>query len=91
LSASSATPISRRSPTISVNRPFSAACDRAFTASARRSDIFKIGDNAAFLGAKAYGEFAHANRPSGLNTSLTFSISEAVPTTVTPTKHLVTK
>jgi hypothetical protein len=53
--------------------------------------IFKIGDNTAFLGAKAYGEFDHANRPSGWNTWLTFSISEAVPTTVTPTKHLVTK
>jgi hypothetical protein len=53
--------------------------------------IFKIGDNQAFLGAKAYGEFDHANRPSGWNTWLTFAISEAVPTTVTPTKHLVTK
>jgi hypothetical protein len=53
--------------------------------------IFKIGDNQAFLGVKGYGEFDAANRPSGWNTWLTFSISEAVPTTVTPTKHLVTK
>jgi hypothetical protein len=53
--------------------------------------IFKIGDNQAFLGAKAYGEFDAANRPSGWNTWLTFSISEAVPTIVTPTKRLVTK
>jgi hypothetical protein len=53
--------------------------------------IFKIGENQAFLGVKGYGEFDAANRPSGWNTWLTFSISEAVPTTVTPTKHLVTK
>jgi hypothetical protein len=54
--------------------------------------IFPIGDNQAFLGAKAYREFAAENRPSGWNTWLTFSISEAAPTsTVTPTKHLVTK
>ena len=53
--------------------------------------IFLIGDNQAFLGLKAYGEFDAANRPSGWNTWLTFSISEAAPTAVTPTKHLVTK
>jgi hypothetical protein len=53
--------------------------------------IFKLGDNQAFLGLKGYGEFDAANRPSGWNTWLTFAISEAVPTTVTPTKHLVTK
>jgi hypothetical protein len=53
--------------------------------------IFKIGDNQAFVGLKGYGEFDAANRPSGWNTWLTFSISEAAPTTVTPTKHLVTK
>jgi hypothetical protein len=53
--------------------------------------IFKLGDNQAFLGLKGYGEFDAANRPAGWNTWLTFAISEAVPTTVTPTKHLVTK
>ncbi len=54
--------------------------------------IFPIGDNQAFLGLKGYGEFDAANRPSGWNTWLTFSISEAAPaSTVTPTKHLVTK
>ena len=53
--------------------------------------IFPIGDNQAFLGLKGYGEFDAANRPSGWNTWLTFSISEAAPKTVTPTKHLVTK
>jgi hypothetical protein len=53
--------------------------------------IFKIGENQAFLGVKGYGEFNADNRPSGWNTWLTFAISEAVPTTVTPTKHLVTK
>ena len=53
--------------------------------------ILKIGENQAFLGVKGYGEFNANNRPSGWNTWLTFSISEAVPTMVTPTKHLVTK
>jgi hypothetical protein len=53
--------------------------------------IFPVGDKQAFLGAKAYGEFDAANRPSGWNTWLTFSISDAAPPTVTPTKHLITK
>jgi len=53
--------------------------------------IFPIGDNQAFLGVKGYGELDAANRPSGWNTWLTFSISEAAPKTVTPTRHLVTK
>src|SRR6202158_375078 len=37
--------------------------------------IFPIGNNQAFLGLKAYGEFDAANRPSCWNTGLTFSIS----------------
>lgn len=54
--------------------------------------IFPIGANQAFLGLKGYGEFAAANRPSGWNTWLTFSISEAVPaSTVTPTRHSASK
>jgi len=53
--------------------------------------IFPVGDKQAFLGAKAYGEFDAANRPSGWNTWLTFSISDAAPPTVTPTKRLITK
>jgi hypothetical protein len=53
--------------------------------------IFKIGENDAFLGLKGYGEFAAENRPSGWNTWVTFSISEAAPTTVKPTKHVATK
>lgn len=54
--------------------------------------IFPIGTNQAFLGLKGYGEFDAANRPSGWNTWLTFSISEAVsPSTVTPTNRLVRK
>ena len=53
--------------------------------------IFPIGDNQAFLGLKGYGEFDAANRPSGWNTWLTFSISEEAPKTVTPTRHLTTK
>ena len=62
------------------------------TASVRRSDTFsKIGENQAFLGLKGYGEFDADNRPHGWNTWVTFSISEAVATTVTPVKHHVTK
>ncbi|MBA7473839.1 hypothetical protein ES703_89297 [subsurface metagenome] len=54
--------------------------------------IFQIGNNHAFLGVKGYGEFDAANRPSGWNTWLTFSISEAVPaSTVAPSHHLVRK
>ncbi len=53
--------------------------------------IFPIGDMAGFLGVKGYGEFDTANRPSGWNTWLTFSISEAAPKTVTPTRHIITK
>jgi hypothetical protein len=54
--------------------------------------IFPIGSNQAFLGLKGYGEFDAANRPSGWNTWLTFSISEAVPaSTVMPGKHIVRK
>jgi hypothetical protein len=53
--------------------------------------IFPIGKMQGYLNFKAYGEFNAANRPSGWNTWLTFSISEAPPETVTPTKHLVTK
>ena len=54
--------------------------------------IFPIGSNQAFLGLKGYGEFDAANRASGWNTSLTFSISEAVPvSTVSPTRHKVSK
>jgi hypothetical protein len=54
--------------------------------------IFQIGSNHAFLGLKGYGEFDAANRPSGWNTWLTFSISEPAPvSTVTPTNHRVRK
>jgi hypothetical protein len=53
--------------------------------------IFPVGDMQGFLGVKGYGEFANSNRPSGWNTWLTFAISEAAPTAVTPTKHLITK
>jgi hypothetical protein len=54
--------------------------------------IFPIGANHAFLGLKGYGEFDAANRASGWNTWLTFSISEAVPvTTGPPTRRAVAK
>jgi hypothetical protein len=43
-------------------------------------------------GLASYGEFDAANRPSGWNTWLTFSISPMAPaSTVTPMLHMVTK
>lgn len=54
--------------------------------------LFPVGDMQGYLNLKAYGEFDAANRPSGWNTWLTFSISPAPPaSTVTPTRHMVTK
>lgn len=54
--------------------------------------LFPVGNMQGYLNLKAYGEFDAANRPSGWNTWLTFSISEAPPpSTVTPSKHMVTK
>ena len=54
--------------------------------------LFPVGDMQGYLNVKAYGEFAAENRPSGWNTWLTFSISPmAPPSTVAPTRHLVTK
>jgi hypothetical protein len=54
--------------------------------------IFPIGGMQGYLNLKGYGEFDAANRPSGWNTWLTFAISAAPPeSTVTPTRHRVTK
>jgi hypothetical protein len=54
--------------------------------------LFPVGDMQGYLNLKGYGEFDAANRPSGWNTWLTFSISPMAPTgTVKPTQHLVTK
>ena len=54
--------------------------------------LFPVGDMQGYLNLKAYGEFDAANRPSGWNTWLTFSISPAPPaSTITPTRHMVTK
>jgi hypothetical protein len=52
---------------------------------------FPVGDMQGFLGLRGYGEFGAANRPSGWNTWLTFSISPTAPTAIAPTKHLVVK
>jgi hypothetical protein len=54
--------------------------------------LFPVRDMQGYLNLKGYGEFDAANRPSGWNTWLTFSISPMAPSsTVTPTQHLVTK
>ena len=54
--------------------------------------LFPIGDKQGYLNLKGYKEFAAENRPEGWNVWLTFAISNAAPTsTVTPTRHLITK
>lgn len=53
--------------------------------------LFPIGDRQGFLGFRGYGEFDAANRPSGWNTWLTFSISSSAPSAAAPVKHLLTK
>jgi hypothetical protein len=54
--------------------------------------LFPVGDMQGYLNLKGYGEFDAANRASGWNTWLTFSISPMAPTsTVTPTRRIVTK
>ena len=54
--------------------------------------IFPIGNMQGYLNLKGYGEFDGQNRPHGWNTWLTFAISPAAPSsTVTPTRHMVTK
>jgi hypothetical protein len=54
--------------------------------------LFPIGNMQGYLNLKGYGEFDASNRPSGWNTWLTFSISPAAPeSTVTPTRHMITK
>ena len=46
----------------------------------------------AYFNLKGYQEFGAEHRPEGWNVWLTFAISNAAPTsTVTPTKHLITK
>jgi hypothetical protein len=54
--------------------------------------IFPVGNMQGYLNVKGYGEFDAANRPSGWNTWVTFAISQEPPaSTVTPTRHMVTK
>jgi hypothetical protein len=53
--------------------------------------LFPVGEMQGYLNLKAYGEFDAANRPSGWNTWLTFSISPMAPSAVAPTRHLVMK
>jgi hypothetical protein len=54
--------------------------------------LFPVGNMQGYLNLKGYGEFDAANRASGWNTWLTFSISPTAPeSTVAPTRHMVTK
>ena len=52
---------------------------------------FPVGDMQGSLSLRGYGEFGAANRPSGWNTWLTFTISPTARTAIAPTKHLVVK
>jgi len=52
---------------------------------------FPVGDMQGFLSLRGYGEFGAANRPSGWNSWLTFTISPSAPAAVSPTKHLAVK
>jgi hypothetical protein len=51
---------------------------------------FPVGDMQGSLSLRGYGEFGAANRPSGWNTWLTFTISPTAPA-VAPTKRLMVK
>jgi len=53
--------------------------------------IFPVGGMQGFLGLRAYGDFDAANRAPGWSTWLTFAISPAAPSAVTPTRQLLTK
>jgi hypothetical protein len=54
--------------------------------------LFPVGDMQGYFNVKAYGEFAEANRPSGWNTWLTFSISPMAPASpVAPARRMATK
>jgi hypothetical protein len=53
--------------------------------------LFPVGDMQGYLNLKAYGEFDAANRPSGWNTWVTFSISPPAPGAPPTTKPIVRK
>jgi hypothetical protein len=52
---------------------------------------FPVADMHGSLSLRGYGEFGAANRPSGWNTWLTFTISPSAPAAIARTKHLVVK
>ena len=52
---------------------------------------FPVGDMQGSLSLRGYGEFGAANRPSGWNTWLTFTLSPTAPAAIAPAKHLVAK
>ena len=53
--------------------------------------LFPIGNMQGYLNLKGYAEFDAANRPSGWNTWLTFSISPAAPDAAVPVQRMVKK
>jgi hypothetical protein len=65
---------------------------RVFGVGPQLGYLFPIGDKQGYLNFKGYKEFAAENRPEGWNVWVTFAISNAAPaSTVTPTRHVITK
>jgi hypothetical protein len=50
--------------------------------------LFPVGDMQGYVNLKGYGEFDAANRASGWNTWLTFSISPMAPTSTVTTRRI---
>ena len=64
---------------------------RIFGAGPQIGYSFPIGDMQGSLSLRGYSEFGAANRPSGWNSWLTFTISPTAPAAITPRKHLTVK
>jgi len=82
----------QQSLTLLARHRSSTDSNRAFSALVPQLGyLFPIGDKEGYLNFKGYREFASENRPEGWNVGLTF-ISNAAPTsTVTPTRHSISK
>src|SRR5258708_38114890 len=64
---------------------------RIFGAGPQIGYSFPVGDMQGSLSLRGYAEFGAANRPSGWNTWLTFTISPTAPAAIALTKHLMVK
>jgi hypothetical protein len=64
---------------------------RAFGVGPQIGYNFPVGDMQGSLGLRGYGEFGAANRPSGWNAWLTFTISPTAAAATAPRKHVVAR